>query len=65
MAISWVTIGKFSSETGYTEEAVRTKCKRQEWPKNYVWRKAPDGRILLSPEGYELWVVSAEQASAR
>ncbi len=54
--IGYVTIRKFSELTGYTEEAIRTKIKRGAWLENRVWRKAPDGRILISVEGFESWV---------
>ncbi|SOD42605.1 hypothetical protein SAMN06298226_2956 [Nitrosovibrio sp. Nv4] len=52
----YVQIWKFCELTGYTEDAVRTKIKRGAWLQNRVWRKAPDGRILISIEGYRDWV---------
>lgn len=54
----YVTIGKFHELTGYTEDAVRSKIRRGDWLQNRMWRKAPDGRILIDLLGYELWVVS-------
>lgn len=55
MDVRWVTISKFSEITGYTEDAVRSKIQRGDWPENYLWRHAPDGRILMSIEGYNKW----------
>lgn len=54
--ISYVTIRKFSELTGYSEEAVRAKIKDGTWLEGRVFRKAPDGRILISVEGYQSWV---------
>jgi len=45
----YLTIKKFSSESGYTEAAIRAKIADGTWEKDYVWRKAPD-------DGYEAWV---------
>ena len=52
----YVTVRKFSSESGYTEAAIRAKIADGTWEKDYVWRKAPDGRVLIDVEGYEAWV---------
>ncbi len=52
----YLTIRKFSSESGYTEDAIRSKIRDGKWLKQSVWRKAPDGRILIDVEGYEAWV---------
>lgn len=51
-----VTISKFARQSGYTENAIRMKIKNGVWLENAVWRKAPDGRILIDVEGYEAWV---------
>lgn len=54
--LRYVTIERFSQASGYTPDAVRAKIKNGVWLENLVWRKAPDGRVLISPEGYEKWV---------
>jgi hypothetical protein len=59
-AISYVTIGKLSELTGYTQQAIRTKIARGVWLEGQLWRKAPDGRILFCIERYKEWVESAE-----
>lgn len=59
----YVSIEKFAAEHGYTPEAVRNKIKRGDWPKGWVWKKAPDGRILICLEGFELWVESGHPGS--
>lgn len=51
-----VTIKKFSEETGYSEQAVRSKIKRGDWLEGELWTRAPDGRILMDMEAYERWV---------
>src|SRR5690348_6329963 len=56
MLLRHVTIGKFCSMSGYTEDAVRSKIKRGDWLEGKVWRYAPDGRVLIDLGGYEAWV---------
>ena len=54
--LRFVTIDKFSNLSGYSPDAVRSKIKRGDWLEGQVFIKAPDGRILISTEGYEKWV---------
>lgn len=54
--LRYVTISKFATESGYSEDAIRTKIRDGIWPENKVWKKAPDGRVLISTEGYDEWV---------
>ena len=61
--LRWLTIEKFSAESGYTPDAVRSKIKRGDWLEGHVWIKAPDGRILIDTEGCEKWVTSQGFAS--
>ena len=67
--IRYQTISKFSAESGYTEYAIRAKIRDGVWLQGRVWVKAPDGRILISIEGYNLWaeegLASAPSATAR
>ena len=53
--MNWVTIRRFAELSGYTEKAVRGKIAEGVWLQDIVWRKAPDGRILVSLRGYEEW----------
>ncbi len=55
-SLRYVTIGKFSAESGYTEDAIRSKIKNGVWLMGQVWIKAPDGRVLIDVQGYERWV---------
>jgi hypothetical protein len=54
--LRYVTISKFAIESGYSEDAIRTKIRDGIWPEDQVWKKAPDGRVLISTEGYDQWV---------
>ena len=54
--LRYLTIPKFSAESGYTEDAIRTKIRDGIWPHGQVWIKAPDGRNLIDVQGYEQWV---------
>ncbi|CAK0767372.1 Excisionase [Gammaproteobacteria bacterium] len=61
--IRYLTIGKFSDESGYTEDAIRTKIRDGVWPEKLVWIKAPDGRTLINTEGYNEWVESGSSTA--
>lgn len=54
----YVTIKKFCELTGYTPTAVYKKKSDGTWCEGKVWRRAPDGRILVDLAGFELWVES-------
>jgi hypothetical protein len=53
--VRYVTIRKFSEESGYTEKAIYNKVNDGTWLENMVWKRAPDGRVLIDKEGYERW----------
>lgn len=53
--VRYVTIEKFEALSGYTEKAVRAKITRGIWLQDRVFRKAPDGRILIDLDGYARW----------
>ena len=61
--LRWLTIEKFSAESGYTPDAVWSKIKRGDWLEGHLWIKAPGGRILIDTEGYEKWVTSKVRES--
>ena len=44
--------------TGYTVKAMARKIERGDWIEGKVWRRAPDGHILVDIQGYERWVES-------
>lgn len=54
--LRYMTIPKFAEESGYTEDAIRTKIRDGIWMEGKVWKKAPDNRVLIIVEGYEEWV---------
>lgn len=60
----YVTVRKFSSGSGYTEAAIRAKIADGTWGKDHVWRKAPDGRVLIDVDGYEAWVEMGKPPTA-
>lgn len=60
----YLTVRKFSSESGYTEAAIRSKIQDGTWLKDRVWRHAPDGRVLIDVEGYEAWVEMGKPSRA-
>lgn len=54
--MKYMTVAKFAVESGYSEEPIRAKIKNGVWLEGMVWKRAPDGRVLISTEGYERWV---------
>jgi hypothetical protein len=42
--------------TGYTVKAIERKIERGDWIEGQVWRRAPDGHIMVDLQGYERWV---------
>ena len=54
--IEYKTIRQFASESGYSEEAIRTKISRGVFRENEVWVRSPDSRVLISIQGFNLWV---------
>jgi len=53
-----LTIRKLATESGYSENAIRSKIRDGIWMQDKVWKKAPDGRVLIDVEGYHEWVES-------
>lgn len=44
--------------TGYSVKAMERKIERGDWPEGKLWKRAPDGRILIDMMGYQRWVES-------
>jgi hypothetical protein len=42
--------------TGYTVKAMERKIERGDWVEGKVWRRAPDGHIVIDVQGYQRWV---------
>lgn len=42
--------------TGYTVKAMERKIERGDWIEGKVWRRAPDGHIMIDVVGYQKWV---------
>ena len=55
-AAPYVVIDKAAEITGYSRRAIEEKIAKGVWLEGKVWRKAPDGRRLISLKGYEQWV---------
>ncbi|MGB0970380.1 MAG: hypothetical protein ACPGVG_05385 [Mycobacterium sp.] len=54
--INWVRKERFEAISGYSLCAIDSKIKAGVWAEGKVWKKAPDGRILISITGYHRWV---------
>src|SRR6266404_3162872 len=42
--------------TGYSVKAMERKIERGDWQEGKVWRRAPDGHIVIDVLGYQRWV---------
>lgn len=42
--------------TGYSVKAMQRKIERGDWAEGKVWRRAPDGHIMIDLQGYQRWV---------
>ncbi len=52
----YVTIPVAAAITGYSAKAIRRKIEAGVWLEGREFRRAPDGHVLISVKGYELWV---------
>jgi hypothetical protein len=50
--------------TGYSVKAMERKTERGDWQEGKVWKRAPDGRIVIDVLGYQRWVESPKAAVA-
>jgi hypothetical protein len=48
--------------TGYSVKAMERKIERGDWLEGKVWRRAPDGRIVIDVLGYQRWVEGTRAA---
>ena len=63
--MGWRKLKKHCLDTGYTEDAIYSKIKRGDLPQGIVWIKAPDGKILISEEGFEKWALGMLPANTK
>ena len=49
--------------TGYSVKAMERKIERGDWLEGKIWRRAPDGRILIDVLGYQRWVETPSSAA--
>ena len=54
--MKYVTIKKFSQDSGYTENAIRGMIKRGVWLIDKHFKRPTPSRILLNVEAIERWV---------
>lgn len=52
----YVTVPVAAAMTGYSVKAIRRKIEAGIWVEGREFRRAPDGHVLISVKGYELWV---------
>lgn len=52
----FATVEQFAAESGYTPKAIYNKISKGVWLEGREYRKAPDGRVMVSRSGVEQWV---------
>lgn len=56
MSAKYVTVALAATITGLTEKAIRRKIEEGKWVEGREYRRAPDGGVFISIEGFERWV---------
>ena len=51
--------------TGYSVKAMERKIERGDWLEGKVWKRAPDGRIVIDVVGYQRWIEGPRAAVHR
>jgi hypothetical protein len=64
MNLKLITIKKLSDESGYSENALRSKIARGDFAEGIHYIKSPDGRVQFYVEAYEKWVESNNTGKA-
>lgn len=59
MNLPKITLQKLAEESGYSEDALRSKIARGDFAEGIHYIKAPDGRIHFILEAYLKWVESS------
>ncbi len=54
--MTYRTVEEHAAATGYSVNAIYSKTNRGIWPEGVVWVKEPNGRVMISEEGYKAWV---------
>ena len=52
----YVLLSLASVITGYSVKAIERKIERGDWQEGKVWKRAPDGRVVIDLVGYNKWV---------
>jgi len=52
----YVLLPLASAITGYTVKAMERKIERGDWLEGRVWKRAPDGHIVVDVLGYQNWI---------
>lgn len=52
----YLTVRKFASESGYSEDAIRSKIHDDIWRLGEIWNTAADGQTLIDVVEYKKWV---------
>ena len=64
MCLPIITLQKLAYESGYSEDAIRSKIARCEFIEDKHYIKSPDGRVHFYVEEYLKWVESNRTAKA-
>jgi hypothetical protein len=59
MNLPIITIKKLAEESGYSEDALRSKISRGEFSEGIHYIKSPDGRVQIIVKEYIKWAESS------
>lgn len=52
----YITVSLAAVATGLTEKAIRRKIEDGKWLEGREYRRAPDGGVFVSIDGYKKWL---------
>ncbi|WP_321792790.1 excisionase [Caballeronia sp. J97] len=57
---NYVSVALAAALTGLSQKAIRRKIEQGRWLENREYRRAPDGAIFISLQGFQKWVERQE-----
>ena len=52
MTFEWVTVQKAAAMSGYTDIALKQKCRKGHLTENTHWKRATDNRVLINVKAF-------------
>lgn len=52
----YVLLSLAATVTGYSVKAMERKIEKGDWIQGKVWRRAPDGHVVIDLVGFQKWI---------